>query len=44
VAELDRRKRDERSIIEGYQRVPPTRAEEAAAIASLRDAIAEERW
>lgn len=44
VLELDRRQRDDRSIIEGYQRMPPTDAEKRAAIASLRDAIAEEPW
>lgn len=44
VVELDRRQQDDRSIIEGYQRVPATDAEKAAAIASLRDAIAEEPW
>lgn len=41
---LDRRRRDDRSIVEGYQRVPPTDAETSAAAASLRDAIAEEPW
>ena len=44
VAELDRRGRDDRAIVEGYRRVPPTQVERAAAIASLRDAIAEEPW
>lgn len=44
VLELDRRDQDDRSIVEGYQRIPPTDAEKAAAIASLRDAIAEEPW
>lgn len=44
VLELDRRHRDDRSIVEGYQRVPATDAETAAAIASMRDAIAEEPW
>ena len=44
VLELDRRHRDDRSIVEGYQRLPATDAERAAAIASLRDAIAEEPW
>ncbi len=44
LAELDRRRRDDRSIVEGYQRTPPTDAETAAAIASLRNAIAEEPW
>jgi Arc/MetJ-type ribon-helix-helix transcriptional regulator len=44
VVELDRRRRDDRSIVEGYQRMPPTDAETAAAIASMRNAIAEEPW
>ena len=44
VLELDRRQRDDRSIVEGYQRMPATDAERAAAIASLRGAIAEEPW
>lgn len=44
VVERDRRRRDDRAIVEGYQRLPPTGAEQAAAIASLRDAIAEEPW
>jgi hypothetical protein len=32
------------AIIEGYRRVPPTEAEFDVAVASLRDAIAEEPW
>ena len=44
VVELDRRHRDDRSIVEGYERVPATDAERAAAVASLRDAIAAEPW
>lgn len=44
LLELDRRRRDDRSIAEGYRRSPPTDAERAAAVASLRDAIAEEPW
>ena len=42
--ELDRRRQDDRSIVEGYRRTPPTDAERAAAVASMRDAIAEEPW
>lgn len=44
LLELERRRRDDRAIVEGYQRVPPTDAEGAAAVASLRDAITEEPW
>jgi hypothetical protein len=34
----------DRAIIEGYRQNPPTTAESAAALASLRDAILEEPW
>jgi Arc/MetJ-type ribon-helix-helix transcriptional regulator len=44
VVELDRRHQEDRAIVEGYRRVPSTDAERAAAIASLREAIAEEPW
>lgn len=44
VMELDRRRQTDRAVIDGYRRTPPTRAEHEAAIASLRDAIAEEPW
>jgi Arc/MetJ-type ribon-helix-helix transcriptional regulator len=44
IAEIDRRRHVDRAIVEGYQRLPPTDAERQAAIASLRDAIAEEPW
>ena len=44
IVELDRRQRDDRSIVDGYHRVPPSGAERSAALASLRDAIAEEPW
>jgi Arc/MetJ-type ribon-helix-helix transcriptional regulator len=44
LLELDRRRQADRSIVVGYQRVPPTEAEREAAIASLRDAIDEEPW
>lgn len=44
VLELDRRRRDDDAIVRGYRRIPATGADEAAAIASLRDAIAEEPW
>lgn len=32
------------AIVAGYQRVPPTEEEEAAALASVRQAILEEPW
>ncbi|MBV9659932.1 MAG: hypothetical protein JO337_02115 [Acidimicrobiales bacterium] len=44
LAESDRRRRIDRSVIEGYRRTPAGDAEREAAIASLRDAIAEEPW
>jgi Arc/MetJ-type ribon-helix-helix transcriptional regulator len=44
LSELDRRRQADRAIVEGYRRTPPTDAETAAAIASLRDAITEEPW
>lgn len=44
VAELDRRQQADRAIVDGYRRYPPTHAEEEAAVASLRHAIAEEPW
>jgi Arc/MetJ-type ribon-helix-helix transcriptional regulator len=39
-----RRRAIDRAVVEGYRRTPPTRAEEFAALASLREAIAEEPW
>jgi Arc/MetJ-type ribon-helix-helix transcriptional regulator len=44
LMELDRRRQTDRAVIDGYRRTPPTKAEHDAAIASLRDAIAEEPW
>jgi Arc/MetJ-type ribon-helix-helix transcriptional regulator len=44
VVDLDRRHQADRAIVEGYRASPPTDAERAAAIASLREAIAEEPW
>lgn len=44
VAELDRRRRTDEAIVEGYRRVPPSAADDAAALASLREAISEEPW
>lgn len=40
----ERRRQIDTAIIDGYRRFPPTAAEGDAAIASLRDAIAEEPW
>jgi Arc/MetJ-type ribon-helix-helix transcriptional regulator len=44
LMELDRRRQTDHAVIDGYRRTPPTKAEHDAAIASLRDAIAEEPW
>lgn len=44
IAQIERRREVDRSIVEGYRRVPPTLGEEAAALESLRQAIAEEPW
>jgi Arc/MetJ-type ribon-helix-helix transcriptional regulator len=41
---LERRQQTDRAILAGYRRIPPTTGEHDAAIASLRDAIAEEPW
>jgi Arc/MetJ-type ribon-helix-helix transcriptional regulator len=42
ISEIERRRQVDLSIIEGYTRTPPTPIEEAAALESLRQAIAEE--
>jgi Arc/MetJ-type ribon-helix-helix transcriptional regulator len=44
VTELARRRAVDAAVVEGYRKTPPTPAEDAAAIASLRHAIAEEPW
>ena len=44
VLELDRRRQADRATVEGYRLHPQTDAERHAAIASLREAIAEEPW
>ena len=44
IVELDRRRQVDRVIVEGYRQRPSTDAERHAAIASLREAIAEEPW
>lgn len=44
IAEIERRREVDRSIVEGYKRMPPLPVEDAAALESLREAIAEEPW
>lgn len=39
-----RRAAEDAAIVDGYRRIPPTDTEEAAATASMRDAILEEPW
>lgn len=44
IAQTERRRELDQSIIDGYTRIPPTRLEEEDGLASLRHAIAEEPW
>ena len=44
IAEFDRRRRLDAAVIEGYRRQPPSEADGASALASLRAAITEEPW
>jgi Arc/MetJ-type ribon-helix-helix transcriptional regulator len=44
ITELHRRRDVDAQIVAGYQKVPPTPAEDAAALESLRSAILEEPW
>jgi len=44
ITALQRRRAVDEAIVDGYRRVPPTPEEDAAALASLRDVIAEEPW
>lgn len=44
IADLEKRRRIDAAIVDGYRRLPPTHAEDETALASLRDAIAEEPW
>jgi Arc/MetJ-type ribon-helix-helix transcriptional regulator len=44
VMELERRRKTDAVVVEGYRRIPATAAEKDAAIASMREAIAEEPW
>ncbi len=41
---LQHQQRIDEAIVDGYRRSPPTTAEDNAAMASLREAIAEEPW
>jgi Arc/MetJ-type ribon-helix-helix transcriptional regulator len=44
ITAADRRRVIDRALLDGYRRIPPTQADEVAAVASLREAIAEEPW
>jgi Arc/MetJ-type ribon-helix-helix transcriptional regulator len=44
ITALERRRELDAAILDGYRRMPPTPEEDAAALASLREAIAEEPW
>jgi Arc/MetJ-type ribon-helix-helix transcriptional regulator len=44
ITALEGRRALDDALTEGYRRVPPTPEEDAAALTSLREAIAEEPW
>ena len=44
VVQAERQRRVDRAIVDGYTRLPPTEAEDHAALVSLREAILEEPW
>jgi Arc/MetJ-type ribon-helix-helix transcriptional regulator len=44
ITAIQRRRQIDQAIVDGYRRIPPTAAEMDDAMASLRDAIAEEPW
>ena len=44
IAEAQRRRAVDDAVVDGYTRIPPTVSEDEAALASLRDAVAEESW
>ena len=44
ITAAERHRQTDQAITDGYRRTPPTPAEDAAALASLRSAIAEEPW
>ena len=44
ILSVEREHRIDRQITSGYTRHPPTPAEAQAALASMRDAIAQEPW
>jgi hypothetical protein len=43
-SELDRRRSTDAALVAGYVRCPPSKSDDAAATASLVEAIVEEPW
>lgn len=44
ISRLERERRIDRAIVDGYTRLPPTEAEDRAALVSLSEAILDEPW
>ncbi len=44
IAQVEQQRRIDRAIVDGYERLPPTEAEDHAAVASLSEAILDEPW
>jgi len=44
ILKLEFRRQTDRAVIDGYTEQPPTKTEEHAALASLREAILDEPW
>ena len=44
IARVEQERRIDRAIVDGYSRLPPTEAEDHAALVSLSEAILEEPW
>lgn len=44
IARLERERRIDRAIVDGYTRLPPTENEDRAALVSLHEAILDEPW
>lgn len=44
LAKAERRRAIDQSYVDGYTKYPPTQEEDALALASTREAIAEEPW
>ena len=44
IAQAEQQRRIDRAIVDGYERLPPTEAEDRAALVSLSEAILDEPW